>query len=87
MRLSQANGGVLLAPFLWAPRTSPPQSSLSPLFSLDGQDLYVETDCNAAGDCDAGGNRSHMMVLDNACGDGTLDSGGPWRNASTGDCR
>lgn len=92
VRLSQSRGGVVLAPYLWAPRTSPPASALYPLFSLDGQDLYVETDCDAAGDCGSeggggGGNQSQLMVLDNSCGDGTLASGGPWRNASTGECR
>ncbi|MFK7896406.1 MAG: hypothetical protein AB8G23_11245, partial [Myxococcota bacterium] len=87
IRLSQSRGGLVLAPFLWAPRKAPPQSTNWPLFSLDGQDLYVETDCDADGDCDVGGNQSQLMVFDEGCGDGTLESGGPWRSASTALCR
>lgn len=87
IRLSQTRGGIVLAPFMWPPRTQPPQSATYPLFSIDGQDLYVETDCDPTGDCDAGGNQSQLMVFDDSCGDGTLESGGPWRSASTGHCR
>ncbi|MGH0033035.1 MAG: hypothetical protein ACQGVC_24865 [Myxococcota bacterium] len=71
------------SPFLWQAGTSPP-----PLVAgNDGEDLFVETDCESNGDC---GNpdppsplEPHLMVMNpRLCG--TTD---PWFDMVTGQCR
>ena len=83
VRLQQSNAGLVLAPFLWPPSVHPPTDTLNGFTSMHGQDLFVETDCSATGECDGGGSQSHLMVYDATC----IGSGGPWRDGATGSCR
>ncbi len=77
-------------PFLWQPSSTPPTSGTeaNKLESQRGQDLWVETDCNASGDCDsqAGANppydEAHLMVYDDQrC------PADPWFDTVTARCR
>jgi hypothetical protein len=79
-RVASSDGLVphLQAPFLWHAGTAPPVQE-----SVEGLDLYVETDCGADGDCDAGGTQAHLMVYNPAhCG-----GSNPWLDSVTGRCR
>ena len=49
--------------------------------SEDGSDLFVERDCEAAGNCNGGGTETHLMVYDAECG------ASPWFDTTTGQCR
>ncbi len=53
------------------------------LFTEDGQDTFVETDCNADGDC-SGGSESHLMVYNASL---CTDPANPWLDTITGRCR
>jgi hypothetical protein len=66
------------SPFHWAPGTSPPT-----IVSETGADLFVETDCQGAGQACSGGSQAHLMVYDASCAAG----GGPWRDMVGGACR
>jgi hypothetical protein len=82
-RILTSGGGVAQSPLLWQAGDAPPASTNADLVSEDGEDLFVETDCYADGDCDtAGGNQSHLMVYDADCA-----TAGPWRDSTTGRCR
>ncbi len=79
-RVASADGLVphLQAPFLWHAGAAPPVAE-----SVEGLDLYVETDCEASGNCNGGGAEAHLMVYNPAnCG-----SGNPWFDSVTGRCR
>jgi hypothetical protein len=79
-RVASAEGLVphLQAPFLWHAGTAPPVGE-----SVEGLDLYVETDCAANGNCNGGGSEAHLMVYNAAnCG-----STNPWFDTVTGRCR
>lgn len=69
--------GTIQSPLLWQAGDSPPGSNLA---SAEGQDLYVETDCDSTG-CSSG-NNSHLMVYDSDC-----TSNGPWFDIVRGACR
>ena len=71
------------APLLWQPGPNPPSSANGALGSLTGQGLFVETDCDADGGCETGG-QAHLMVYDGSC---SAEGNGPWRNMMTGACR
>ena len=64
------------SPYLWPSGTGVPIPSL---VSLNGQDMYVETDCDAVG-C-AGGSDPHPMVYKADC------PGEPWFDQVLGACR
>lgn len=64
------------SPFLWPAGPEPPAN----LESVSGYDLFVETDCTAAGNCEASGSQSHLMVYDTSCS-------AAWRDVVTGRCR
>ncbi len=84
-RVNVGGSGTALSPFLWQSGPKPPQSpdESTAVFSSDGKDLFVETDCDAAGDCDGGGNETHLMVYNEAeCG-----ATDPWFDIVTGRCR
>lgn len=68
--------GKLQSPFLWEAGTAPPQANFS---SQTGQDVYIETDCNASG-C-SGGADPHIMIYKAAC------SPSPWFDVSRNLCR
>jgi hypothetical protein len=67
--------GDFETPFQWEPSTSPPSAA----GEIDGQDSYVETDCNSSG-CSSG-NSPHLMVYDPDC------STTPWFDTVNGACR
>ncbi len=76
-----ASPDIVQSPFLWGVGTKPPTSDTEQhkLASLDGQDLFVETDCAPNNTC-SGGSRADLMVLDQECLSG-------WRNVISGACR
>jgi hypothetical protein len=73
-RLQIGSTAKIESPFLWPPGPQPPA-----VLSLDGADLFVETDCTSTGTC-SGGTEPHMMVSNAACGS-------KWFDATRGACR
>jgi hypothetical protein len=67
--------GDFETPFQWEPSTSPPTAA----GVIDGQDSYVETDCNSSG-CSSG-NSPHLMIYDVDC------TTTPWFDTVNGACR
>jgi hypothetical protein len=69
----------------WPPSTLPPASAslVEPeVQSVHASDLYVESDCQESGACDAGGgSEPHLMVYSESC------SPSPWFDTVTGRCR
>lgn len=66
------------SPFQWPAGNNPPT-----IVSQNGSDTFVETDCLAGGDCDAGtGTETHFMIYNDSC---TVS--GPWFDSSRGKCR
>ena len=53
------------------------------LRSITGQDLFIETDCNSAGDCSGRGTETHLMIYNDA----NCSQGNPWFDTVTGACR
>ena len=84
-RVAEISGGTVQSPFLWQSGTTPPSSTTEAnvIVSVDGQDIFVETDCSQSGDCNGGGNETHLMIYNNLmCG-----STNPWFDVVTGACR
>jgi len=79
------SGPAVQSPFLWPPSTLPPASAslVEPeVQSVHASDLYVESDCQESGACDAGGgSEPHLMVYSESC------SPSPWFDTVTGRCR
>ncbi len=84
-RIYESAGAKVLSPFQWQSGALPPvaTSEANVLNSDDGQDTFIETDCNADGDC-TGGSESHLMVYN---GTVCTDSANPWLDTITGRCR
>jgi len=86
-RVYEESGGISQTPLLWQSGPRPPMSSTeeNKIISVDGQDLFVETDCKANGDCSSGdGMEAHLMVYNNSvCTSPT----NPWLDTATGRCR
>ncbi len=74
-----SEGTSIEAPFQWPAGTDPPE-----IASLDGQDLFVETDC-APGGCAQSGEEAHLLIYNPSGCTGATDS--DWLDANTGDCR
>ncbi len=74
------------SPFQWPAGASPPGSTTEAnvLESVEGKDLFVETDRSCAGSCNPGedGNRAHLMIYNPT----SCPSTG-WRDVVTGACR
>ncbi len=84
-RLVRTGTGQADSPFLWPPGATPPKAAgeANVLASLDGMDVFVETDCDASGDCAGAGSETHMMVYNAAlCG-----TANPWFDSTTRACR
>jgi len=82
--LTDGNGNVR-SPFLWAAGDSVPEGNPNgdSIQSVNGADIFVETDCYADGDCDtAGGTETHMMIYNAAC-----NTASNWFDSTTGRCR
>ena len=80
--------GEVMSAQQWQAGTQAPEEggAFGTFSSLDGQDMYVETDCNASG-CSAGGadaNKPHLMVYSEACGN---EASSPWFDTVTKQCR
>lgn len=75
--------GSISSPQYWQAGTSAPEedANFGDLVSKDGQDMYVETDCNASG-C-TNGDKPHLMLYSEACG----VNGTPWFDTVTKQCR
>jgi len=77
--------GKIFSPQLWSPDVEPPEHNVNTgnFASLNGQDMFVETDCGNSS-CSNGGNKPHLMVYSDAC---NAETGQPWFNNVTGECR
>lgn len=74
-----AGGTSVSSPYLWPAGSNPPAVSSS----KSGEDQFVENDCSVAGDCNNGGNETHLMISNRAkCGDAD-----PWFDTQVGACR
>jgi hypothetical protein len=84
VRILNNPGAMVQSPSLHHPSADPPSSGVpggaGEFRSTHGQDLFVETDCSADGDCEGGGSQAHLMVYDSSCTE-------KWRNVVTGRCR
>jgi hypothetical protein len=72
--------GTIESAFLWAPGADVPIAGLD---SKTGMDLYVETDCDATGDCSVTADpplNPHLMVYRTNCGS-------KWFDSVTGACK
>jgi hypothetical protein len=67
--------GTFESPFQWEARTSPPTAG----GAQDGQDTYVETDCDSSG-CSSGSD-PHLMIYKSGC------SSSPWFDTVRNACR
>ncbi len=77
-RTYSEGGAAILSPFMWPAGTQVPN-----LISMNGSDTFVETDCNADGDCDSGtGTETHMMIYNDVC-----NISGAWFDSVTKRCR
>lgn len=84
-RTSTSGSGAVDSPFLWQSGSTPPVAGgeTNVLASTNGEDMFVETDCDGDGDCDGAGNQAHLMVYNpDECG-----SSEPWFDTVTGRCR
>ena len=83
-RTYKEGSGPVLSPFTWPPgTTSPPLAANG---TLNGSDMFVETDCDSSGDCSGNSpnpQHPHLMVYDATCGSDE-DS---WFDITTNQCR
>ena len=75
--------GPTESPFFWFAKNDPPAGPTSALRSSNGQDIFVETDCDSSGNCNGAGNETHLMVYN----DQLCASTNPWFDTVTGACR
>lgn len=71
LRDDSAGNGEIQSPFLWQSGANPPHASnkVNVLLSQDGQDVFVETDCDATGNCASGGTQPHTLIYaEGECG-------------------
>ena len=76
----RAGGTGVQSPFQWPAGTTPPA-----ITSIAGSDTFVETDCDASGNCDTAlvaEQRPHMMIYADQC-----TAAGPWYDMATNKCR
>jgi hypothetical protein len=64
------------APYHWSAGTAAPAVT-----SLNGEDLFVETDCDVNG-CSGTGNQPHLMIYSTAC-----PTSNPWFDVARNLCR
>lgn len=83
-RIKDDGNANINSPALWLSGDTPPKgnSNGDSIQSVNGADMYVETDCDASGDCDAAGTETHVMVYNSSC-----TTNGTWFNSTTGRCR
>ncbi|MDJ0789936.1 MAG: hypothetical protein QNK05_24330 [Myxococcota bacterium] len=80
-----SGNGTIKSPLLWESGTDEPVSGIN---SLNGQDLFVETDCDATG-CDGSATdpRPHLMIYSAECESSPSGDGTPWFDVVRGACR
>ena len=83
-RVSVQGGGTVEAPFTWPAGNTPPTSSPGGLAirSVNGQDMFVQTNCAVTG-CQANGTETHLLIYNDNC----VGVGGPWFDVVTRACR
>jgi len=81
-------GGMIHSTQFWGAAADPPRNADHYLLSLPGADLFVETDCNASGNCNASGSEAHLMIMNaERCGDPADATKDPWFDNVTRACR
>lgn len=79
-RLAKSGSAHLDSPFLWPAAVNPPA-----IDSLNGADLFVETDCNGSACIAGAGSDTHLMIYNPArCPTPTWSK---WFDATSGACR
>lgn len=63
-------GGPVDSPLLH-PQSEDPPAAIS---SVPGSDIFVETDCGSDGNCNHGGDETHLMIWNPVCADSWFDS-------------
>lgn len=82
-RTVETNGAEIESSFNWAASTNPPQSANKDIVSVNGQDMFVETDCSSASCNDnSQGTETHLLIYNDSC-----QNSGPWFDVVTGRCR
>jgi hypothetical protein len=83
-RIVEQSGGKILSPYLWQSGVTPPGSTTeaNAIISLDGQDMFVETDCDVNGNCENAGIETHLMIYNEAACPETK-----WFDVVTNACR
>jgi len=72
-------GANVQSPYLWPAGSTPPSAASA----KSGDDQFVENDCSVGGNCNNGGNETHLMISNPAkCG--TTD---PWFDTQVDQCR
>jgi hypothetical protein len=75
---TEAQGNATVqSPYLWPSGDEPPNVT-----TITGYDLFVETDCDQNGDCDAAGNETHLMIYNVAACPTSK-----WFDSTLGSCR
>jgi len=84
-RIANPSGASVAGAFLWQAGTEPPSASPGgpSVKSVDGADLFVETDCSISGVCDGTSHETHLMIMNPAACPGS----DPWFNSAVGRCR
>jgi len=84
-RIMTNGSGVIQSPFLWASGPGVPGTPAATFssFTKTGQDLFVETDCDASG-C-SGGSFPHLMIYSETCAQSA--TGSPWFDTVRKKCR
>jgi hypothetical protein len=81
IRVQVGSGTPMIeAPYHWSADTAPPLLSSS-YASKNGEDLFVETDCDANG-CSGTGNQPHLMIYSTTC-----PTSNPWWDVARNMCR
>ncbi len=83
-RIQSVGDNRIRSPFLWFSGTNPPAGNNTGggISSLDGADMFIETDCDASGNCEGAGTETHVMIYNSTC-----TAAGPWFDSTTGRCR
>lgn len=88
-RILNVDNAKVSSPFLWFSGTTPPSGNANgdSIQSETGEDMFVETDCNANGDCNNAGTETHIMIYNAACSTNAGGDGSSWYNSTVARCR
>lgn len=81
----RVSGASLGDVYVWRSGPTPPQSSdeTNRIRSLNGHDVWIETDCDNGGNCNGAGSEAHMMIYNHS----QCPAHNPWFNMQTEACR